>query len=705
MNEITTLAGGGNAPFKDRGPASEAILEGPSGVAVDDEGNIYIAAFLAKRVFKITTDGILTVVAGTGEAASSGDGGPAARAPLNGPSAVAFAGGLLYIAEQLGDRIRVVDQSGRINTFAGTGRSPVVGNGQTEKIKDRVKAREAVIEQPAGLAVRDGEVYFTEFAGNRVRKVDRNGVVRFVAGTGQRASNGDGGPATKAALQGPTGLAFDRRGNLYVSEVFSARVRRIDTKGKITTIAGLGKPGQFEEGARSRRANLRWPHGLAVDAEGNLFIADFSASRIYVIDSDKLIHTFAGIGDGGTVKTGLASDVPVENPLGLAFDAKGDLLVTLFNQGSVLRINAEDRVKRIAGEFVREQKSTMHPTEAFLRGVSSVSSDDQGNVYIAEAFGNAIHKVTPKGEMLMVAGTGLASTGEDNRVATRSGVNHPAGVLPTADGVFIAEADGHRIRFIDSSNRISTIAGTGVPGFSGDGGPAAAASAAHPHGIMDFGSDVSNPVPFLLASGGGRAAARRGKKRAAKGRPVLAFVDTDNHRVRVIDEFGIISTLAGNGKPVSSGDGGPAKRAGLNRPEYLARDPDGNIYVSEAHKVRKIDKNGNISTYAGTGKRGFSGEGGPATRANLDSPYGLAMDGYDLYIADSWNNIVWKVNAKGIITRVAGNGKKASDGDGGPATKASLNAPVDLAVLKSSDGVYLLIGELEGARVRSMKIR
>ncbi|HET9532192.1 MAG TPA: hypothetical protein VFQ92_17665, partial [Blastocatellia bacterium] len=553
MNEITTLAGGGSAPFKDRGPASEAILEGPSGVAVDDEGNIYIAAFLAKRVFKIDTDGILTVVAGTGEAASSGDGGPAARAPLNGPSAVAFAGGLLYIAEQLGDRIRVVDQSGRINTFAGTGRSPVVGNGHTEKIKDRVKAREAVIEQPAGLAVRDGEVYFTEFAGNRVRKVDRNGVVRFVAGTGQRASNGDGGPATKAALQGPTGLAFDRRGNLYVSEVFSARVRRIDTKGKITTIAGLGKPGEFEEGARARRASLRWPHGLAVDAEGNLFIADFSASRIYVIDSDKLIHTFAGIGDGGTVKTGLASDVPVENPLGLAFDAKGDLLVTLFNQGSVLRINAESRVKRIAGEFVREPRSTMRPTEAFLRGVSSISSDDHGNVYIAEAFGNAIHKVTPKGEMLLVAGTGLASTGEDRRVATRSSVNHPAGVLPTADGVFIAEADGHRIRFIDSSNRISTIAGTGVPGFSGDGGPATAASAAHPHGIMDFGSDVINPVPFLLARGGGRAAARRGKKRAAKGRPAIAFVDTDNHRVRVIDEFGIISTLAGNGKPVSSG--------------------------------------------------------------------------------------------------------------------------------------------------------
>ena len=702
INQITTLVGGGKAPFKIQGPASEAILEGPSGVAVDDQMNVYVAAFLAKRVFKIDPNGTLTVAAGTGEAASSGDGGPAARAAVNGPSAVAIEDGMLYIAEQLGDRIRCVDKSGRMSTLAGTGKPLAPGENRSQMKVDGVKAKSATLEQPAGIAVRDGEVYFTEFAGNRVRKIDRDGILRVVAGTGERASKGDGGLATEASLQGPTGIVIDQKGNIYVAEVFSGRVRRIDKKGKITTIAGQATPGPFVDGQRARTANLRWPQGLAIDAKGNLYISDFAASNVYVVGADKLIHIFAGTGTGGTVKSGRAAGVPVENPTGITFDVEGNLLVSLFNQGAVLRISPEGRVKRLAGEFVREVKSPVHPNDAFLRGVGGVASDNNGNIYVAESFGNAVHKVTEKAEMLLLTGTGIAKSTGDGRSAEDADVNHPVGILPAAGGVIISEADGNRIRFVNSAGNIKTIAGTGLPGFSGDGGLASGALAAHPHGLMDFGANVINPASFLQSS---TTKSAKTAKASKGGRPALAFVDTDNHRVRVLDENGIIKTFAGNGKPVSSGDGGPANKAGLNRPEYLAMDPDGNVYVSEAHKVRKIDKNGNISTYAGTGKRGFSGEGGPATKANLDSPYGLAMDERDLYIADSWNNVIWKVDAKGVITRVAGTGKKASDGDNGPATQASLNAPVDLAIHKGSDGVYLLIGELEGSRVRAMRIR
>jgi hypothetical protein len=175
--------------------------------------------------------------------------------------------------------------------------------------------------------------------------------------------------------------------------------------------------------------------------------------------------------------------------------------------------------------------------------------------------------------------------------------------------------------------------------------------------------------------------------------------------VRKVDEKGIITTVAGNGSSKTSGDGGRAVRAGLNRPEDVVVDSEGNLFISEAHRVRKVDTRGIITTYAGTGRRGFSGDGGPATRANLDSPFGLALDGKDLYIADSWNNVVWKVDEKGIISLFAGTRQKSSTGDGGPATKASLNAPIDLAVQQTAEGTYLLIAELEGARVRAIRIR
>ncbi|HKG23661.1 MAG TPA: hypothetical protein VKC34_17295 [Blastocatellia bacterium] len=338
-NVVTTIIGGGKAPFKDRGLAQEAILEGPSAVAVDDEGNTYIAGFLANRVFKIDTRGRISAFAGTGERATSGDGGPAVDAALNGPSAIAVEEGRVFIAEQLSDRIRLVDRDGIISTFAGNGRGGLVVEGKREAVKDGVQATRAPLEQPAGLAVRDGELYFTEFAGNRVRKVNRDGTLDTVAGTGERASAGDGGPATAASLQGPTGIVVDGRGRVYVSEVFSARVRRIDERGRITTIAGLGKSGQPADGDRARGSRLRWPHGLALDEEGNLYVADFAANRVYVIGSDGIINTFAGTGKGGPLKAGRATSGPVENPLGLAIDSSGGLLITLFNQGALIRVD------------------------------------------------------------------------------------------------------------------------------------------------------------------------------------------------------------------------------------------------------------------------------------------------------------------------------------------------------------------------------
>lgn len=705
VRKITTIIGGGKPPFKEGALAKDSLIEGPSDALVDARGNQYIAGFLANRVFKIDPHGVLTVVAGTGDRASSGDGGPATRASLNGPSALALDGEVLYIAEQLADRIRRIDEKGIITTYAGSGRALITKSGRREVIKEGIKAVDADLEQPAGLAVQDGELYFTEFAGNRVRRVNRDGTISHIAGTGERISNGDGGKATAAGLQGPTGIAIDSKGRIYVSEVFGHRVRRIE-KGIISNFAGGGKPGPVTDGKRARSVELRWPHGLAIDKEDNVYIAEFPSSKVFRVEKGGIIKTFAGTGEGGPAKAGTATAVPVEGPLGLALDRSGNLLVTLFNQGAVVRITPDGRLSHQAGESAQRPSSDVRATDIFIKAVGGVAASDAGDIFVADVFGNTVHKVSTQARVTAFAGTGAARSSGDNKEATRAELVHPVGICPVGDSVFIVEADGHRVRFIDSSGIIHTIAGTGTGGFSGDKLPAVGAAAAHPHGIVFLGEEVSNPVPFLdmaAASTDTRAAGAR--KSSQNGKPYIVFVDTDNNRVRNIDRNGIITTIAGNGKPVSSGDGGKATRAGLNRPEYVAADDEGNIYVTEAHKVRKIDKNGVITTVAGTGKKGFSGAGGPATKADLDSPYGIAVDGKDLYIADSWNNVVWKVDSKGNINLFAGNGQKSSAGDGGPATDASLNAPIDLSIYKNDNSIYLLIGELEGARIRAVKIR
>jgi len=451
---------------------------------------------------------------------------------------------------------------------------------------------------------------------------------------------------------------------------------------------------------------LRWPHGLVPDNHDNIYIAAFPSNKVFRVEKGGIIRIVAGTGEGGPAKAGNATAVSIESPLGLAIDKAGNLLVSLFNQGAVVRIGRDGRLTHQAGEFVRPPEAELRPVDMYIRGVGGVAASDKGDIYVAEVFGNMVHRITAQARVATIAGTGVARSARDNTEAAKGDLTHPVGVCPAGDGILVVEADGHRVRFIDSGGMIHTIAGTGVGGFSGDRASALVATVRHPHGIVFMGEQVSNPVPFI-SSMAASPAGSTGKASGGQpdGKPYIVFVDTDNHRVRNIDRNGFITTIAGNGTAVSSGDGGPALKAGLNRPEYVAVDEEGNIYVTEAHKVRKIDKKGIISTVAGTGKKGFSGAGGPATRADLDSPYGIAVDGKDLYVADSWNGVVWKVDSTGIITLFAGNGQKSSQGDGGLATDASLNAPIDLSIYHHSNGVYLLIGELEGSRVRAVKIR
>jgi sugar lactone lactonase YvrE len=284
--------------------------------------------------------------------------------------------------------------------------------------------------------------------------------------------------------------------------------------------------------------------------------------------------------------------------------------------------------------------------------------------------------VSPSSSITTVAGTGKLGFSGDGGKATAAQLNYPEGVAVDSRGnVYIAEAVNFRVRKVSRDGTITTFAGTGKPGFSGDGGPASAAQLNHPYGV------------------------------AVDTRGNLYIADYNNFRVRKVTPAGTITTFAGSGYPLPSGNGGPAAKAGLGAPQAVATDTRGNVYIAETghQRVLKVTPDGTIATIAGSGKLGFSGDGGPAIRARMRLPTGVAADGRgNVYIADSVNNRVRLVNRAGRISTFAGNGKRGFSGDGGPASAAQLASPHGLAVDRQGN---LHIGDELNARIRKVNRR
>jgi sugar lactone lactonase YvrE len=303
-------------------------------------------------------------------------------------------------------------------------------------------------------------------------------------------------------------------------------------------------------------------------------------------------------------------------------------------------------------------------TEARLAFPFDVAVDAAGNVLIAATDNNRVRKVSPAGMISTVAGTGKPGFSGDGGPATQAGMNPWTLTLDGAGNLYIGDSGNYRVRKVSTDGLITTVAGTGKQGFSGDGGPATEAR------LSGYGVGVDDAAGNLF------------------------IADTNNHRIRKVSPEGIITTVAGSGptgitKGLSTGDGGLATEARLNGPHNLALDRAGNLYFSEhgdffgtnrGYRVRKVDANGIISTVAGSDRKGFAGDGGPATQARLHTPTGVAVDSAgNLFIADYGNNRVRKVDASGIISTVAGGGTKDYV-DGALATAVRLPFMSGLAV-------------------------
>ncbi|MBN1841374.1 MAG: hypothetical protein JW883_03705 [Deltaproteobacteria bacterium] len=285
---ITTVAGGGGS-LDDGIPAVEAQLSSVYGVAVDASGDIYIADTYNHKVRKVDTNGIITTVAGGG--GSLGDGGPAVEAHLSRPYGVAVdTSGNIYIADTYQNRIRKVDTKGIINTVAGTGSSGKVGDGGL--------AIWAQLYYPYDVAVdASGNIYVADTYNNRIRKVDKSGIIDIVAGVNFGGYSGDGGPAVGAQLYCPYDVEVDASGNLYIADAFNRRVRKVDTSGIITTLAGNGDGVFGGDGGPAVEASLTTPSGVAVDAAGNLYVADLNARRVRKVSIPSELSRFMAHGD------------------------------------------------------------------------------------------------------------------------------------------------------------------------------------------------------------------------------------------------------------------------------------------------------------------------------------------------------------------------------------------------------------------------
>ena len=625
-----------------------------------------------------------------GRTDNDGDEGPAVRARLASPYGVAVDGsGNVYIADRRNHRIRRVDRSGTITTVAGTGERGFGGDGGPA-----VAAR---LNEPTRVALdTSGALYIADRGNHRIRRVDGLGIVTTVAGNGEIGFSGDGGPAVEARLKLPQGMAVDGSGALYIADTWNRRIRRVDASGTITTVAGSGGRGYGGDGGPAVRTSLNVPAGVAVDGLGNLYIAESEQNRVLRVDTSGIITTMAGNGEiGFSGDGGPAVEAWLNTPLGVTVDEAGNVYIADWGNHRIRRVDGSGIITTIAGTGERGFSGDGGPAvEASLWHPEGVTVDGGGNLYIADWGNHRIRRVDGSGVITTIAGIGESGFGGDGGPAAGAWLNTPLGVaVDTSGNVYIADTYNDRIRRVDGSGIITTVAGTGESGFGGDGGPAGEAQLDSPRGVAVDGSgnlfiaDANNGRIRRVNSLGAitKVASRLHWPTgvAVDGLGNVYIADTVDHRIRRVDAGGTLTTIAGIGESGFSGDGGPAVEARLNHPRGVAVDEGGNVYIADTwnQRIRRVDPSGGITTVAGIGEGSDSGGAGPATEAVLDWPVGVAVDGSgNLYIADTYNNRIRRVDTSGTLTTIAGTGVRGYSGDGGLAATAQLNDPTGVAV-------------------------
>jgi alpha-tubulin suppressor-like RCC1 family protein/sugar lactone lactonase YvrE len=584
--------------------------------------------------------------------AGGGTGTPdsALHAVLSSPRAVAVdTSGALYIPDRDLHTVLKVTKKGIISTIAGIGSAGFCGDGGP--------AVDACLSSPRGIAVdAAGNIYIADSDNQRIRKVDPKGMITTIAGNGVPDFSGDDGPAIDASINFVNGLAVDTKGNLYIADSGNNRIRYVDASGVITTFAGNGTQDFNGDDGAATAASLSSPYGVAIGEGGVVYIADSANNRIRMVDTHGIITTVAGNGtydSGGD--GGLAINAGLDYPYAMVPDSNGNLFISDTFHYSIRKVSTDGFISTVAGTGISGYNgSERSAITALLDAPRGLTVDAAGTVYFADNYNHRVRAITADGMIQSVAGGGVAGFGGDGAAASGANLDSPSGVtVDTSGSLYIADTYNHRIRMVDPGGVIMTVAGTGSGGYGGDGGLATNAMIDSPWGVA---LDVDGNIYFS---------------------------DMANHRVRKINiDSGIISTIAGNGNAGYFGDNLVATLAQLNDPRGIAVDNAGNIFIADTgnHSIRKVTAAGIISTVAGTGTAGYFGDGGPATAAQLMYPRGVSLSGGSIYIADTENSRVRKISPDGTISTVAGNGIFGYAVDGALAHETYLAYPHGVAV-------------------------
>ncbi len=526
-----------------------------------------------------------------------------------------------------------ISQAQIINSIAGGG-----------ILATNIQATQAQLNQPSGLTIdANGNIYFTDPAFSIVRKIATSGILTTYAGNGTVGNSGMGGQATQATLNGPLGIVRDGIGNTYFADAPNNLIYKVSATGIINIFAGTGVASFSGDSGPATLATLNYPQGLAIDLSGNIYVADNKNNRIRKISTSGIISTVAGNGTFGySGNGGLATAAALKEPFGVNVDKYGNIYIADTYNYRIRKVNTSGIISNFAGTgFPTSSGDGGNALSAALIPIAVFTDSVSGSLFLSDFAGNKIRKINTSNIISNVAGTGIAGFSGDGGLATNAKLNFPRQVVVKANGeVYFSDGQNQRIRKVSTSGIITTIAGK----------------------TPDLFQYANNArlQPFMLSLNRSNGA--------------VYFSDYYSYTIRKIDQSsGLLFTAAGNGTRGFSGDGGLATAAQLDTINGVHSDTSG-IYICDAGngRIRKVNKNGIISTIVGTGTKGYSGDNGLATSAKIMEPWDLKIYNNQLYFIDRQNFRVRKVDlSSGIITTIFGTGVYSYSGDGGLAINAS----------------------------------